>query len=57
MNHTSKPAPNTAPRPVPGKHESDGGSPPWCVTCTVHYRCPIRFPCGTYRSQHPDPPD
>lgn len=51
------PGANTAPRPVPGKHESDGGSPPWCVTCTEHYRCPILFPCGTYRSQHPQDTD
>jgi hypothetical protein len=42
-------APNTAPRPIPGEHKSDGGNPPWCLTCSAHYRCPIRFPCSTSR--------
>ncbi|SDK68438.1 hypothetical protein SAMN05216298_1159 [Glycomyces sambucus] len=39
----------TTPRRIPGQHKSDGGIPPWCFTCSAHYRCPIRFPCGTYR--------
>ncbi len=37
---------------IPGRHVSDGGAPPWCLTCTRHYRAPIRFPCGTYRYQN-----
>jgi hypothetical protein len=40
---------HTSPRSIPGEHKSDGGIPPWCPACTAHYRCPIRFPCSTFR--------
>ena len=41
--------PNDSFRPVPGEHFPDTGIPPWCPTCSKHYKCPIKFPCGTYQ--------